>query len=462
MRAGLDQAGAGGGAAALVSGDDAWVLVHGEARPGCPVGPDTPFHVCSCSKPLTAAVFAWLVQQGVAGWDEPVHAVVPEFVLADPWVGRRCTFRDLAAMRVGLARDGIAEWGMDPQRPKVERLARAAHMDFETAFRDGFAYSNLCYIALSLAAERLAGRPYSALVQASLLDPLGMQDARSAGFGVPPPPQAALPHLGSAHGPLPVRELTGPNSEGSARMHWSGRDAVRWLRFLLEAMAGSDAGPVSAQGVAQMATPWALLRGSDVRSSPEGVPGAAYGLGLFFTLLGGRPLYRHGGGGRGWRHMLLLAPHARSGVMLMASAEHPAVEGLALEMLESLMGMPMRDWRTPFTRAAAQVAAAGQRAAMLRLTGQAGGPPAVDPQSGVYRHPVTGQAQINAGPDGIRIRFQDAPDFAARLVPDCDGIHRFDFDEPALARQPFDPPFFLRATEAGVDTTYFGRLERVG
>lgn len=458
-RQALNELGAGGGALVLVHGDRSWALAHGDAQPGRPVTADTPFHWCSCSKTVAAAVFSRLVLEGVAEWDATVRATVPEFAFADPWVGRHCTYRDLAAMRLGLGRGGIAEWGIDQRLAKGARLGRAAHMAWDAGFREGFAYSNLCYIALALAAERLAGRPYPELARDWIFAPLEMRGAVSAGFGVAAPPEAASPYLPIGGVPTPVRELTGPNSEGSARVYGSGHDALCWIRFLLEALAGSDAGPLPARSVAAMATPWALMREADPRHSPDGAPWCAYGMGLFLTTLHGRPLYRHGGGGRGWRHMLLLAPHARAGVMLMASAEHPGVEGLALEILEALAGAAPRDRRGLCTQVATEAADAAQRTARARLAAVAG--PAIAPSPGRYANPLTGAVQVDADAAGLRIRFADAPDFSARLVAAEDGFHALEFDEPALARQPLDPPFLLRTSGTALETTYFGHLERI-
>src|SRR5690606_28337338 len=115
-------------------------------------------------------------------------------------------------------------------------------------------------IALALAAERLAGKPYASLLHELVCSPLGMADSYSSGFGVAPDANAALPSLEVGGEPTRIRDLTGPNSEGSARIHLSARDAGTWLRFLLAALGGSDAGPLSAASVAAMAFPQAIVR----------------------------------------------------------------------------------------------------------------------------------------------------------------------------------------------------------
>src|SRR3546814_6106866 len=59
---GLVAAGAFGGSVALVLGEHCAIFTHGEAQAGLAITPATPFHICSCSKIFTAAVFSRLVR----------------------------------------------------------------------------------------------------------------------------------------------------------------------------------------------------------------------------------------------------------------------------------------------------------------------------------------------------------------------------------------------------------------
>jgi len=461
---GLAGAAASGAAAALVLGDRSWVFTHGLARPGQAVTAATPFHICSCAKTFTAAVFSRLVQDGGTAWDARVHELVPEFEFGDPAATRECTFRDLATMRTGLGRDGIAEWGIRQDLPKAARLARARHMGSVSPFRSTFSYSNLGYIALSLAAERLAGKPYPQMVRELLCAPLGLADSYSAGFTSTPEDDVASPCLPIAGELVTVRDLTGPNSEGSARMQLSGRDAARWMRFLLTALGGSDAGPLSSASVRAMAAPHTAVDDPDVRMAPQAGADCAYGMGLFATRWHDQPLLRHGGGGRGWRHAMALAPEAEAGVMLMASAESPLVDGLALQLLEALTGREPADWGAAFTRAATDAATAEQERLAAAFPADAAVP--VQPlRMGTYANPVTGEVQLQANEGSIRLVPADAPDFRATLQPLGGAVYRLDFDEPALSPQPLDPPFRLRtagtAAAPVLETSYFGRLRGV-
>src|SRR3546814_5014468 len=109
-------------------------------------------------------------------------------------------------MRVGLGRAGIAEWGIRQDIPREARLRHGCELEPVAAFRDRFSYSNLCYIALCLAAERLTGKTYATLVRDLVCAPLGMTQTVSIGDGVPS--SAAMPQLPVAGRMTPVRDLT--------------------------------------------------------------------------------------------------------------------------------------------------------------------------------------------------------------------------------------------------------------
>src|SRR3546814_15016480 len=113
---------------------------------------------------------------------------------------------------------------------------------------------------------------------------------------------------------------------------------------------------------------------SDVCSSDLGDGWAAYGLGLAISRLHDGPLLRHGGGGRGWRLALALAPRQDVGVMVMAAAETPAIEGLAMDLLATVGLGRSRAWRGVFTGAATHAAIAARRALATRFPSGAPAP----------------------------------------------------------------------------------------
>lgn len=448
----------GGAALAALDGRRSYIATS-QGASGHPIDQSTSFHICSCSKMFVAAAFSRLVEDGAASWEEPAARIVPEFSLEDEALTQRVTFRDLAAMRVGLTREGVAEWGIRQELPKQVRLARARHMHLSGRFRSDFSYSNLCYIALGLAAERLSRRSLDALMREVVFEPADMKGALSSGFGSPPPADRAEPHLPIDGSARRVAELTGPNSEGSARVYLCARDAVKWMNWLIGAGAKSDGR--GARALATIMTPQIPIDPADLRQAPEGGK-AAYGMGLVITNFAGTQLFSHGGGGRGWRHMIAILPERRLGVTLMVAAESPRIDGIALDLLDKMAGLPSRHWADRFAEHALGMAKASQEKTNQVFPRGGKGDQAIDDMLGDYSNPVTGPVRVCREHGDIRLQLEDAPVFDGRLTPLGGNVHAIDFDEPALAAQPLDPLFrvkFARNGDAGVmHTSYFGDL----
>ena len=99
------------GLAIAVVKDDAVVLARGygvrKLGDAAPVDEHTLFAVGSASKTFTAAALGMLVDEGKVKWDDLVTKYLPGFQLADPYVTRELTIRDLLCHRNGLARHDL-------------------------------------------------------------------------------------------------------------------------------------------------------------------------------------------------------------------------------------------------------------------------------------------------------------------------------------------------------------------
>src|SRR3546814_10112775 len=87
---------------------------------------------------------------------------------------------------------------------------------------------------------------------------------------------------------------------------------------------------------------------------------------------------------------------------------------------------------------------------------------AIDDLRGDYSNPVTGSVRVYREHDEIRFQPLDAPIFNGRLRPLGGNVHTINFDEMALAPQPLDPLFRVKAARysggAVMRTSYFGDL----
>ena len=145
------------------------------------------WHIGSCAKTFTAVLWARLVEAGAAEWDMPIPAVFADLDDLHPgWAG--VTVDDALQCRAGFAPNlGLTQmqpaW-LDARPLAWQRTDAARRALREPPRRPGrYAYSNLSYIVVGAAIDRLAGAAYERALADRVLKPLGIG---SAGFGPPP------------------------------------------------------------------------------------------------------------------------------------------------------------------------------------------------------------------------------------------------------------------------------------
>jgi CubicO group peptidase (beta-lactamase class C family) len=202
-----------------------------------PVRPDDRWHIGSCAKALTAALWARLVEAGHTSWDAPLGSFFPDLGVHPGWMERTvaealtCT----AGVRANPSRRDMKAAYVDTRDPGEQRTD-AVHRALATAPRNSgrFLYSNLGYVVVGAAVDRVAGVPYEAALQTHLLDPLGVT---TAGFGPPPRVWGQAPRLlaatvaagrGSPMSPDNVRSDNPPLFTPAGRLHLTLAD---WSRF---------------------------------------------------------------------------------------------------------------------------------------------------------------------------------------------------------------------------------------
>ena len=175
----LNDNGVPGGAFAVVHGDRiAHVGTFGVRASGesVPVTANTVFRVASVSKTFAAQLTAMLVSEGVLGWDDAVIDHLPEFRLGHPEYSRQLRIHHLLGQSTGVvpnAYDNLlnASQGMEQIVPRFAEL--------EPMCSPGacYTYQNVLFALVGPAIERSTGFSYEQLVEARLLEPLGMRHA---------------------------------------------------------------------------------------------------------------------------------------------------------------------------------------------------------------------------------------------------------------------------------------------
>jgi len=155
---------------------------------GDPARLDDRWHVGSCGKSITAALYARLVERGDTGWGVPLPELIPDLDgPVDPgWAG--VVIDDVFVCEAGLPAnltkaEMLTTWEdtRDLQEQRSEVAARALTRPPHRPGR--FRYSNLGYILIGAVIERITGMPFELALRTHVFEPLGIG---SGGFGPPP------------------------------------------------------------------------------------------------------------------------------------------------------------------------------------------------------------------------------------------------------------------------------------
>lgn len=120
------------------------------------VDENTIFAIASDTKSFTGIVLAMLADEGKIRWDAPVTTYLPWFRLADDYLTRELTVRDLLTHRSGLARGDLLWTGGMPYS-RQELLRRVRYLKPSWSMRSRYGYSNLMYVAAGKSPPQSSG-----------------------------------------------------------------------------------------------------------------------------------------------------------------------------------------------------------------------------------------------------------------------------------------------------------------
>ena len=144
-------------------------------------------HIGSCLKMVTAALFGSFVSEHSANWDMPVTDLFPDLAdsIAEGWHQRTVAelFYCLSGMMTNPPRQVLLSGHTDGRALPEQRSEMATLAFSKPPHKPGrFAYSNMSYIVMGAAIDRLSGTSFENALRERVLDPLGVC---SAGYGPP-------------------------------------------------------------------------------------------------------------------------------------------------------------------------------------------------------------------------------------------------------------------------------------
>jgi CubicO group peptidase (beta-lactamase class C family) len=160
----------------------------GEARSGVPVTSETLFPLASVTKPITAATFMALVDDGAVSLDESVGRLLPEF-RAGPTAGVEGVDTALERLRptigarqllchvAGLPEDLGPRESLYQERATIETVIdQMCRLPLRSAPGVELRYSNAGYGVIARLTEHISGQPFWQTTQNRVLEPLGLKE----------------------------------------------------------------------------------------------------------------------------------------------------------------------------------------------------------------------------------------------------------------------------------------------
>ncbi|MFN2219733.1 MAG: serine hydrolase [Anaerolineae bacterium] len=314
---------------ALVQGAEmAWSKAVGLQQAGGdePVTGETLFQAGSISKPVSAMAALRLVEDGVLDLDADVNEALRSWQVPENEHTHRqkVTLRGLLSHSAGLTVYDYRGYPAGQDLPTVQQILDGrppANSEPVRVFQQpgaGQRYSGGGYVVMQQLLEDVTGQPFADVVQALVLDELGMANST---FEQPLPgaraARAATAHRGSGD-PVPGRWHTYPE-RAAAGLWTTPSDLARFVVEILKSYAGASNAVLSVEMTRQMLT------------LP---PGGWYGLGFYLIEAEGRMRFQHPGWNEGYHAFVGGEVSTGEGVAWMSSGENGIL--LGLEMLRGL------------------------------------------------------------------------------------------------------------------------------
>lgn len=412
------------GLALAVVKDDAVVFARGygvrELDAQAPVDEHTLFAVGSISKSFTATCLAMLVDAGQLNWDDRVIDHLPTFQLADAYVTREITVRDLLVHRSGLASvsGGTLWYGSTYDRCEVVRRLR--WLQPVSSFRSQYAYQNVTYLVAGQIIEAVSGHSWDTFVRDRIFQPLHMTTSNTSVGPLAQASNVAIPHARVRGTVQPVAYRNYDNVGPAASINSSVVDMTQYVRLFLG--GGVYAGeqlfsPTQARELwtAQTVVPIQPPTPSVAALAPRFM---AYSLGWFVRDYHGHKLVTHSGGVDGMTALVTMLPDLQLGIVVLTNQEEALVSPMTYQLLDSYLGRPHTNWLPAYLElrkeriAKADAAEAQRKATRITSTTPA---LALEGYAGTYLDQLYGTATVTCEDAGLLLRFDATPAFTGDL-----------------------------------------------
>jgi CubicO group peptidase (beta-lactamase class C family) len=309
----------------------------------------TTFGIASNSKAFTATALGMLVEEGKLEWDAPVIRYLPWFRLADPYVTRELTVRDLLVHRSGLGLGaGDLLWWPTSTYNRKEIARRLQYIPLVTSFRSTYAYDNVLYLVAGELIETVSGLSWEDLVSTRILARVGMTDSKPRHSDATGEGNIAATHAAIDGKVRPIAPFSSDNTNPAGGINASAADMAKWMMTQLDSGRVADGTRLfSRQTTSQL---WRVITPLPIGNRPpELAPLQAnfmgYALGFEVRDYHGYKLVQHTGGLPGYVSKVAMIPELKLGVAVLTNQESGAAfESIVYQVLDSYLGVQGKDW----------------------------------------------------------------------------------------------------------------------
>lgn len=388
------------GLAVAIVKDDKVVFMQGfgtkQLGENAPVDAHTVFTLASTTKAFAAMAVGLLVDDGKLGWDDPVIRHLPEFRVADPYVTREVTIRDLLVHRTGIeAMDILWSRGFDTPTS----LAHMQHAGQASSLRSTWAYNNAMYVVAADVVARVSGMTFQDFVSRRIFGPLGMTDSLFTSAELAKRDNVTGAHLIEHGKAVKTAPWLSEGPLGAAGIQSSVADMAKWLRLLLGEGSFEGKQIIKAQTVAESLKPQMLLANVGYPAAEQAHPHFyAYGLGWFLQDYKGRLLAMHTGSLYGANALAALVPEENLGLVILINAGPVEYRhAFMYDVIDRFMNNRDKDWNADLLQLYAKLEAQQNEERAKALSERAAGTQPSAPlaaYAGTYVNPVAGDAEI--------------------------------------------------------------------
>ena len=398
-----------GMAIAVVHGDSvAFARGYGLRKVGAgdQVDAHTRFAIGSTTKAMTAAALAMLVDDGKLRLDDRVIDHIPEFQLADPWVTREVTIRDLLLHRTGLpGTDGL--WTRFAYSPE-EMMRRLRYVKPNSSFRSRWDYQNVMYGVAGIIIERASGMSWESFLRTRIFAPLGMTETEPLVAGILARPNVATPHALRGDSAR-ITRLGNTDSIAPAGSVWSSvSDMSKWMRFMLDSGRVGSKRLISLASFRELVTPQIQAHLNQYPALQLARPHAfSYGLAWFIQDYRHQPVWMHTGSISGMSAIVGLMPASRAGVVVLLNLDHAELRhSLMYKAFDQILGGPARDWSGELRSLMATQAGGGANVAG-NAPAPAGPSLPLEKYTGVFVDSTYGKIQVTLANGVLRAQVEN-------------------------------------------------------